>query len=43
MKLVREFDCPQGLKKFLKNTEKQIPRGLNPARDGKNNGLVRHS
>jgi hypothetical protein len=27
---------------FLKKSKKQIPRGLKPARNDKNNGLVRH-
>jgi hypothetical protein len=30
------------LKRLLKKSEKQIPRGLTPARNDKNKGLARH-
>ena len=32
-----------GLRPTSKKSEKQIPRGLKPARDDKNKGLLRHS
>jgi hypothetical protein len=34
------WESLQGLKSLLKTLEKQIPRGLKPARDDKNEGFV---
>jgi hypothetical protein len=38
---VKDSDCSTpGLEFLLKESEKQIPRGLKPARNDKNEGLV---
>ena len=35
-----EFDFPQGLKRLLKKSERQVPSGMKSARNIKNKGLI---
>jgi len=39
--MLRKDGFRQGLKRVLKQSKMQIPRGLKPARNDKNKGLVR--
>ena len=41
--LIKSDEIPQRPNRLLKKSEKQIPRGLKPARDDKNKGPVRRT